>query len=579
MALTWQPTSGAQFSGGYAREKQEGPPPVIDYRVEGQPRLTFHVKMPDREPIAAPVESVVGGRRHGLSFLFRLQELEGTPLARPALIEARYLHHSTSGDLALSPGFPTEKPASYETAMGIVLSPGFEKKCLGCHGSPLHDRTGQAGVRCEECHGAGQPHLQALAKGRPSAGILDPRKLSNEKKIELCAQCHAGFSELVDPLPQDVLISNQATALRLSECYIQSGQGFSCLNCHDPHRNSRRDDPVHVKTCLGCHSTGLERAACPVNSKDGCIDCHMPTVTQGSFPLADHWIRVHPEKASSSSPRRNIARSRVVPRRLFLKILVVRDRAEAESLREQLLKGASFFALAREHSLDPSAPEGGFLGEMWVDKMDRALAAAASRLAHGETSEVIPSRGQFVILQRLPRDFRWQAIALEEEASALKAKGLLEEAIEKYQQALQLSPHFLRALVFLGVSYGEKGEKERAIAALEQAAYLFPNDPSAHYNLGIAYGAAGRAAEEIRSYRRAIELEPDLAPAYINLGAALLSSGQAGAAVEVFERALQVNPLSATLYYNLGLARQEQGKMEEADRAFLLAGKIDTKYR
>ena len=239
MALTWQATSGAPFSKNYNREKEEGPAPVIDYRVDSQPRLTFRVKVPDREPMAAPVESVVGGSRHGISFLVRIQELEGVPLARPALIEARYLHHSPSGDLTLSPGFPAEKPASYETALGRVLSPGFEKKCLACHGSPVHAQTGQAGVRCEECHGPGKPHLEAVAKGRPRGGILDPRKLSNEKKIELCAQCHAGFSELIDPLPNDVLISNQATALRLSECYIESGQAFSCVNCHNPHQNAR----------------------------------------------------------------------------------------------------------------------------------------------------------------------------------------------------------------------------------------------------------------------------------------------------------------------------------------------------
>lgn len=580
MALTWQSPAVSAFAAGYTRDMSEGPRPAIEYHVaHNGSAMSFQVRLPERPAVTLPVESVVGGKRHGLSFLARLEELEGRVLWRPALVEARYLQSAHSNELVVSPGFPAEKPLGYETAFGRVLSPSFEKKCLSCHGSPQHSPAGQAGVQCESCHGPGQLHAAAASQGRAEA-ILNPGKLKPEEQIDFCARCHAGFSTLADPLPEDVLISNQATALRLSECYIQSGRAFACTSCHDPHRDSRQGDPAFVKTCLGCHGESAQQAApCPVDSKEHCIGCHMPQVHKGAFALVDHWIRVHPAKAGSDSASRRPMVSRVRPRRLFLRIIVTRSRAEAEAVREELSRGASFFELARKHSMDPSAKAGGFLGEMWVDRMDSGLAAAASRLAYGERSDVLESRGRFILLERLPRDFRWQAIALEEEASALKSKGQLDEAMEKVQQALQLNPHFLRGLVHLGVLAGEKGDRERAIAVLEHTVYLFPRDPSAHYNLGIAYGAAGRSKEEMNAYSSALDLEPDLVPAYQNLGAALFSSGQYEQAAEVFERGLQVNPLSATLHYNLGLARQKLGQPEEAARAFRLAGILDTHYR
>ncbi len=539
----------------------------------GEGGLAYHVEMKGREPLAAPVEAMVGGERHGISLLVRLNEIEGIPLERAPLIETRYLNRA--GALILSPGFPEQPPISYETGIGRVLSPAFEKKCLTCHGSPAHTPTGRAGVECETCHGPGRTHLDSISKGKPG-GIVNPAKLGAESVLETCGQCHSGFSNLIDPLPQDVLISNQVTAIRNTECFIQTGGGFSCISCHNPHRNAKPGDASYTSTCLGCHAAGAQKAAvCPVNASENCVSCHMPRERHGSFELVDHWIRVHPETGKATAPA---ARSHIAPRRVFLKMIISATRGEAETVRAELAKGRDFFELAREHSLDPSGAAGGFLGEMRPAEMEPALGAVARQLAPGETSGIVETRGRFAILQRLPRDFRWRAIALEEEGTALKAKGERDAAIAKYQDALRIDPTMLRALVLLGATVGETGARERAIAILEQATILHPNDPSAQYNLGIAYGAAGRAAEEAAAYRRALELEPDLVPAYLNLAAALLGAGRNTEAADLLLRGIRVNPLSATLYYNLGLARQAEGRGAEARRAFDLARKIDPRF-
>ncbi len=583
MALTWHGATTLSLPTDYSAQFREGPAPEIEYRLSRkQDRFTFEVKLPGRDTVALPVETIVGGRRHGLSFLARLTELGGVPLTRPALVETRYLHGAAENRLALSAGFPPEKPSSYETALGRVLSPGFEKKCLACHGLNTRKEVNESGVRCEACHGPGAPHLAAIAQGgKGGLGIVNPARLTHDQSLEICAQCHSGFSRVADPLPDDLLISNQVAALENSECFIQSGHGLSCRNCHDPHQNATASDALAVKACLSCHGAQVaNRAAlCPVNRKDQCIGCHMPEVTKGSFRMADHWIRVHPEQGvavpAAKAPE---WRTRRPPLRELLWLIVVGQRAAADDIRRQLDGGAPFFDLAGRSSTDSSAADGGFVGPKWLKDMDPQSAAVAARLAPGELSPVLEVNGRFTILRRTERDFLWHAGRAQEEAARLKTQGKLAEAAAKNLEALRIYPHFLRALIFLAVSRGEAGEGALAAGILEYATRLHPDDAPAWYNLGIAYGALGRSADEIAAYRKAIALEPDIAPAYLNLGAALLTAGQAGAAIQTFQQGLEINPLSAQISYNLSLALEQQGKPEAARHALALASAVDPEF-
>jgi len=373
------------------------------------------------------------------------------------------------------------------------------------------------------------------------------------------------------------MISNQVNALKNSECYIQSRNGFSCTNCHDPHADSPDVVSRSTATCLSCHSDSVKtRAAlCPVNRTGGCTGCHMPELPKGSFQITDHWIRVHPERPAAVVRRNPAFATRVRPVREFLKIIVMTDPSLAASVHAGLEHGDSFFDAAAKHSIDPTAPGGGYLGEMWLTQMDPKLADAAAKLAYDEISPVIETGGKQIILARLPRDFKWQAEQIQLQASDLKAKGQLAAAVERYQDALRIYPYFLRALIFLGTALGEQGNPERAAAVLQFAAKLYPEDPAAQYNLGIAYGALRRDADEIAAYERALELEPDLGPAYQNLGSALFSAGRLDGAAEVYRRGLNRNPLSAVLYYNLSIVRRQQQKIAEADAALAAARAID----
>jgi tetratricopeptide (TPR) repeat protein len=575
MALTWQGSSAPLLPQSYSRRIRDG---AVEYTVaRSGERLQFRVAMPDRAPVTAPVETTVGGRRHGISFLVRLSEIDGLQLPRAPLVEARYLHYAPSNELVLSPGFPSAAPSTYETAIGRVLSPDFERKCLDCHGDQGKG-SHETGVRCESCHGPGGAHVQTVSTNTSDRAIHKPS--TTEQELELCSKCHAGFSELYDPVPGDLLISSQVTALKRSQCYIQSGGGVRCTSCHDPHRDGLRADVSATAVCQSCHgAAAVNRAAlCPVNQKEKCLECHMPVQQRDSFHMIDHWIRVHPEQGVKAPQQSAANRTRVRPKRLYLRLIVAASSERAAAAHAELAAGATFFSVAQKYSTDPSNITGGYIGEIDPDRMDPQLAAAALQLARGEFSPVLDVGGKQMIVARMPRDFLYEAEQLEREGSRLRQEGRLDQAVAKFEESLRVYPQFLRSLVFLGATLGQRGDAQRAAAVLDYATRLYPEDPAARYNLGLAYEGLGRADQAIAAYRKAIELQRDLMPAYLNLGGLLYSTGRTAEADRVYEAGLEQNPLAASLYFNLAQVYRDLGRAGRAAWAAALAGKIDPKY-
>jgi tetratricopeptide (TPR) repeat protein len=298
----------------------------------------------------------------------------------------------------------------------------------------------------------------------------------------------------------------------------------------------------------------------------------MPAIEKGSFHMVDHWIRVHPEqniKAARTTP----VKSQVRPLREYVRIISTAKRDEAESASARLAKGEGFFQVAREISKDPTAPVGGYLGAAWLSQFDPRLAQAAEGLAYGEVSPPVDLNDHWIIIQRLPRDFKYQAGQLFEQAVALRAKGDTKAALEKYQQALIVYPNFL--LVGMGTAFAETGNVASGAGVLSYAVQVYPDDADAEFNFGITLGGLGRHDEELKAYRRAIELDPDLDAAYENLGAACSASGDSEGAIEAFRKGLQIDPLSAVLYYDLSLVLAQAGDKASADQALALAVKID----
>ncbi len=581
MARTWQDPRTQQRPVNYSETHAEGPAPTIAYEIKGTgPSLQFQVQMPGQATVGFPVETMVGGSRHGISFLLRVPALQGLPLPVSRLLEARYFHYAQQNKLAFSLGFPEEKPTTYETALGRVLTPYLERRCLSCHGAPrTHGTSVETGVACENCHGPGQPHLAALSTHSRDLAMWNPNKLPIGERMRPCTQCHAGSSIVEDPMPDDVLISDQVTALKNSECWRQSGGEITCINCHDPHQDAPRPvlEARAEKTCLRCHSATVTKhaALCPVNRTTGCAGCHMLDETRGAFVIAEHWIRVNPEQKIKVAAHNPAWRTTVTPKHLFLRMIVLDDREKASAIRQQLLSGGSFFEFARANSIDHvTASKGGYLGDLDASQLDAAWGAAALKLQPGEFSDVVEASGKYVMVQRMPRNFRVDAEAVFNKAMELRKQGKQQDAVNELLEALKIYPHLLRALTWLGAMQGQAGNPSVSASILTIATQLYPQDAGAHFNLALAYGALGNG-DEIPEYKRTLEIDPDYVLAYLNWGAALYAKGQYEDAIKIYREGIDVNPLYASLHYSLGLAFEQEKNTAEAAAELALAKKID----
>jgi Cytochrome c554 and c-prime len=263
-------------------------------------------------------------------------------------------------------------PVSYWTPLGEwVNSPGYtdgtaeftrpiDPRCLECHagyiasipsGAPenRYQKTGLVlGITCERCHGPGRQHVaaelsrSAAAQHSPPAAspgkridgnldIVNPKSLSRERQVDVCAQCHGGLGEVRAPafsfVPGRSLADylqlvipdadakldvhgNQVALLERSRCF-QNSSKMTCTTCHDVHA-PERTAAAYSDRCLGCHkpeSCGLY----PKLGKDiarNCVDCHMQvqdsdvivSIVDGKqvkMRIRNHWIKVYPASLSS----------------------------------------------------------------------------------------------------------------------------------------------------------------------------------------------------------------------------------------------------------------------------------------
>lgn len=154
-----------------------------------------------------------------------------------------------------------------------------------------------------------------------------------------------------------------------------------------------------------------------------------------------------------------------------------------------------------------------------------------------------------------------QAIEL---ANALHRRGRTSEAIQIYQQILNVSPDNADALHYLGLCRFEQGAADEGIALVRRALAIAPDFADAHNNLGNMLRIRGLLDEAALSYERAIAFRPDSADAINNLGTTLKARGQLDEAVAMFERALSLNPEHVPTLNNLGNVLVRVGKQNLA---------------
>jgi peptidyl-prolyl cis-trans isomerase C len=115
-----------------------------------------------------------------------------------------------------------------------------------------------------------------------------------------------------------------------------------------------------------------------------------------------------------------------LPARVRLRQVLTETREDAQAARDQIAGGTDFGQVARERSIDPSAPYGGFQGVLSEDDLPEDFADLIFGLEPGEVSEIVEADYGFHIFQvveHLPE----RTVPFEEAAPAI-AERLREES-------------------------------------------------------------------------------------------------------------------------------------------------------
>jgi tetratricopeptide (TPR) repeat protein len=130
-------------------------------------------------------------------------------------------------------------------------------------------------------------------------------------------------------------------------------------------------------------------------------------------------------------------------------------------------------------------------------------------------------------------------------------EGHTDEAIQQFQQALQLDPDHFIALENLGNAYRQAKRWDDAKATLQRALQLNPDNAEANYALGMVYAQTDDADRAYEYLKKAVAEKPAYPEALNNLGVLYLRKQQPAEAENSFKEAIRVAPSFEQSYFNL----------------------------
>ena len=143
-------------------------------------------------------------------------------------------------------------------------------------------------------------------------------------------------------------------------------------------------------------------------------------------------------------------------------------------------------------------------------------------------------------------------------------KGLYEEAVAAFTQALELDPKMQVAQRNLEVAYFNTGYYDQRVTELRERIRLRPNDRDARWDLGRAFALLGQHEDAIPEFRALLQQRPNDVAAMIQLGLSEKAGGRLGDALQWFRGALQLDGESSLLHFYVGEVLYNQGAFEDA---------------
>ncbi len=536
--------------------------------------------------VETAIDYVLGSGSHARTYSYRTAQ--GTLAQLPLGWYAE-----NGGTWAMNPGYDRpdhqgfQRNITYDCMFCHNGYPEIPAENAGPRSAPVYRRVPE-GIDCQRCHGGGEKHV-ALARRQGArideirGSIVNPSRLSPERQMEVCMQCHLETTS--SPLPASIAryergpfsyqpgepledfilhfdrapgpnhndvhddrfeITGSVYRLRQSECFRKSnGAGsnrtMTCTTCHNPHDALRGEEAArhYTAACRQCHGAALDRlvsAGAHTTSTD-CTGCHMPkrrTDDVVHAVMTDHLVQ-----------RRKPARDLLAP------------------VTERLVEGNAYRGeVIRYYPPPPGQPrtyDELYLAIAQVSQQSN-LSAGIARL-QAALEKYHPERAEYYL----------------QLGDALCNAGRFAEAVPAYEEALRREPKSAAALERLALCLSSLKQYSRADAALKQALDLAPA-AATWLHLGVVRLQEGTAPAAIAAFEKAMQLDPEMPDAYNTAGAIWFESGDTARAETALRRAIRLQPNYASAQSNLGNLLSATDRFEEAQYHFNAALRFKENY-
>jgi predicted CXXCH cytochrome family protein len=525
------------------------------------------------------VHFIMGSGNHVRTFLHRT--------SRNTLVELPLAWYAENGGYwAMNPGY--DRPDH----------PGFRRTvtydCMFCHnGYPeipaAIDKPGAEalfpsrlpeGIDCQRCHGPGGRHVRlaqsvGIKAERIRSAIVNPSRLSTEKQMEVCMQCHlettsfplpnsirryerGAFSyQPGEPLANFILyfdhapgrgrddkfeIVSAAYRLRRSACFQKSGGALLCTTCHNPHRVASGEGAArrYASVCRQCHTGAFDRlvASSKHPGPGNCIECHMPkrrTEDVVHAVMTDHYIQ------------------RRKPDRELLEQIAERHETNRNAYRgDVVLYYPQELVRAPEKVL--------YLAIAQVSQSSNLTSGIAQLTA--AIDKYRPGRAEYYF----------------QLAEALRKTGQIEKAVLLFQEAVRRNPKFTSALIKSGALLKNLGQYASAAEVLNQAIDGAPDNASAWHEMGLVYLGQARRSDAIAALEKSVQLDPDAPEPFNSLGGVWFEMHDSARAKSAFQNALRIQPDYAEAQNNLANLLSSDGEFLQSRYHFEIALRLQPDY-